>query len=97
MENPTSSLGGSPFFQFIARRAMPSPRRTLSVKRAAGFVPTTSNPWGMPFPAIVAGVAVAFYAPAGEGGVLRERMGTPGLFCPFYGRLERYICNGVFK
>src|SRR5437868_1702842 len=96
MANPTSSLGGSPFFQFMARRAMPSPRRILSVKRAAGFVPTTSNPWGMPLPVIVAGVAVALYAAAGEGGVPRTRMATLWLFDPIYGRRPRYICNVVF-
>jgi hypothetical protein len=39
--NPTKSFGGLPFRQFMPSSAIPSPRWTFSVKRAAGFWPST--------------------------------------------------------
>ncbi len=38
---PTKSGGGFPSFQFIAMRAMPSPRWSFSVNGAAAFVPVS--------------------------------------------------------
>src|SRR5262249_38045202 len=41
MAKPTKSSGGSFFFQFMASRHMPSPRWSLGVNSALGFLPTT--------------------------------------------------------
>jgi hypothetical protein len=41
MANPTKSSGGFPLFQFIATRAMPSPRWSFSVNSALAFLPVT--------------------------------------------------------
>jgi len=45
--DPTKLSGGFPFFQFIARRAIPSPRWTFSVKSAAVFLPLTCQGFDM--------------------------------------------------
>jgi hypothetical protein len=41
MAKPTKLRGGLPFFQFIARSAMPSPRCTFSVNGACEFAPVS--------------------------------------------------------
>jgi hypothetical protein len=41
MAKPTKSRGGLPCFQFMATRAIPSPRCTLSVNSAAALWPLT--------------------------------------------------------
>ena len=51
MPNPTKSLGGFPFFQFIASSAIPSPRCTRKVKGALAFFPFDSKSLGMRGPA----------------------------------------------
>src|SRR5215467_3367242 len=47
MAKPTKFRGGVPFFQFMARSAIPSPRCTFNVKSAAAFLPLTTQAFDM--------------------------------------------------